>query len=187
MDLGIIVGSVREGRQGERVGRWVERAAAAREGVRVAWVDLKEWQFPAYRHSSPAKAAEKAYADPHERAFVELIGAQDAFIIVTPEYNHGYPASLKNALDTVYAGWNRKPVAFVSYGGTSGGTRAVQQLRQVVIELQMAPLREEVNIPFVGRALDERGDPKDEVPKKRLVTLLDDLTWWSKTLKAGRG
>jgi NAD(P)H-dependent FMN reductase len=117
---------------------------------------------------------------------VATIESLDAFIIVTPEYNHGYPASLKNALDYAYRGWNRKPVAFVSYGGVSGGIRAVQQLRQVAIELQMAPIREEVNIPFIHRALSEEGTPIDELPRKRLAAVFRDLEWWGTTLKAGR-
>ena len=95
-------------------------------------------------------------------------------------------AALKNALDHAYVGWNRKPVAFVSYGGTSGGVRAVEQLRQVAVELQMASIRDEVNIPFIGRAMDEQGEPRDELHRKRLDAVLTDLAWWTETLRAGR-
>lgn len=182
--IGIIVGSTRQGRLGEKVARWVETHAKAK--FTTEWIDLLEWSFPYYPHAKPTKLAEKAYATEKERAWVELIARLDGFIIVTPEYNHGYPAGLKNALDYAYAGWNRKPVAFVSYGGSSGGTRAVQQLRQVAVELQLAPIRDEVNIPFVGRALNAEGVPTDEFLHKRLEALLTDLTWWTETLKAGR-
>lgn len=186
MTVGIIVASTRQGRLGERVARWVQGEAARRDRLSVEWIDLAAWAFPYYPHPTPPKAAERTYQDPRERAWVELVARMDAFIIVTPEYNHGYPAGLKNALDYAYAGWNRKPVAFVSYGGSSGGVRAVQQLRQVAVELQMAPIREEVNIPFVSRALDEQGRPADELHRKRLDAVLTDLSWWAETLKAGR-
>jgi NAD(P)H-dependent FMN reductase len=186
MTIGLVLASTREGRMGERVARWVERAAALREELSLQWIDLGEWVFPFYWHPITTKIAEQSYSDERERAWVELVGRMDGFIIVTPEYNHGYPAGLKNALDYAYAGWNRKPVAFVSYGGASGGIRAVQQLRQVVVELQMAPVRAEVNIPFVNRALDERGEPKEEFHRKRLDILLTEIAWWAETLKAGR-
>lgn len=184
--LGIIVASTRAGRLGERVARWVEQGARGREAFDVEWIDLAAWSFPYYPHPTPTKLAERSYADERERAWVALIGRMDAFIVVTPEYNHGYPAALKNALDYAYAGWNKKPVAFVSYGGSSGGVRAVQQLRQVVVELQMAPVRDEVNIPFAAREVDEHGTPKDDFHRKRLEVLLTELAWWSATLKAGR-
>lgn len=184
--IGIIVASTRQGRKGERIGRWVETRVAHREDFAAQWIDLAEWIFPYYPHPSPPHMAERSYTDDREQSWVALVGRMDGFIIVTPEYNHGYPAGLKNALDYVYAGWNRKPIAFVSYGGGAGGVRAVQQLRQVAVELQMAPLREEVNIPFVFRALDEHGAPKEESHGKRLETLLNELAWWAATLKAGR-
>jgi NAD(P)H-dependent FMN reductase len=184
--IGIIVASTRQGRMGERVGRWVEAQALRRDNIKVEWVDLAEWALPYYPHPAPPRVAERSYTDTRERAWVELVARMDGYLIVTPEYSHGYPAALKNALDYVYAGWNRKPVAFVSYGGSSGGVRAVEQLRQVAVELQLAPLRDEVNIPFVGRALDDQGVPKDEFHRKRLEALLDELSWWSETLKAGR-
>jgi NAD(P)H-dependent FMN reductase len=184
--IGIIVASTRHERTGERVGRWVETEARLRANFAVEWIDLAAWVFPFYPHPTPTKVAERSYTDERERAWVELIGRMDGFIIVTPEYNHGYPAALKNALDYTYAGWVRKPIAFVSYGGSSGGTRAVEQLRQVAIELQMAPVRDEVNIPFVSRALDEHGVPKDELQRKRVELMLNDLAWWAETLKVGR-
>jgi NAD(P)H-dependent FMN reductase len=184
--VGIILGSTRQGRQGERVARWVEAQAKQRAAFTVELVDLAAWPLPNYPHPMSPKQAEASYADERERAWAALVKRFDAFIIVTPEYNHGYPAALKNALDFAYEGWNRKPVAFVSYGGSSGGVRAVQQLRQVAVELQLAVVRDEVNIPFVGRALDEQGAPKDDFHHKRLGALLEQLEWWAETLKAGR-
>lgn len=186
LKIGVIVASTRQGRLGERVARWVEATTRLHDRFEVEWIDLADWVFPYYPHPTPPKSAEGKYVDEREQDWVALIGRMDGFIIVTPEYNHGYPAGLKNAMDYTYAGWNRKPVAFVSYGGSSGGVRAVQQLRQVAVELQLAPLREEVNIPFVSRALDEQGAPKDDFHRKRLETLLTDFAWWAQTLKRGR-
>jgi len=184
--IGILLASTRQGRKGEPVARWVERLARLRQGWEVEFIDIAEWVFPPYRHPDSPMVADRSYADEKERAWVELISRLDGYIFVTPEYNHGYPAGLKNAIDHVYNGWNRKPAAFVSYGGPAGGVRSVQQLRQVVIELQMAPVRDEVNIPFIGRALDERGEPKEEFQTKRLNRLFDSLEWWTRTLKTGR-
>ncbi len=186
LKIAVILASTRQGRMGEPVARWVERVAKADGSLETLWVDLAQWSFPPYAHSSPTKLAEKNYADARERAWVELVANMDGFIVVTPEYNHGYPAALKNALDYAYAGWNRKPVAFVSYGGSSGGVRAVEQLRQVSVELQMAPIRDEVNIPFVGKALDAQGAPVDEMHHKRLASVLRELNWWATVLRKGR-
>lgn len=186
LKIGLIVASTRQGRLGERVARWVEAATRLHDRIEVEWIDIADWVFPYYPHPTPPKSAEGNYVDERERGWVALISRMDGFIIVTPEYNHGYPAGLKNAMDYTYAGWNRKPVAFVSYGGSSGGVRAVQQLRQVAVELQLAPLREEVNIPFVSRALDEQGAPREDFHRRRLETLLIELRWWAETLRSGR-
>ena len=108
-------------------------------------------------------------------------------MFVTPEYNHGYPAVLKNALDHVYAEWNNKPAAFVAYGGKAGGARSVEQLRSVAIELQMAPIRQAILIPGVRRAFDEDGKPADASYEQQADALLDQLVWWARALKAARG
>lgn len=164
----------------------MEAQVAVRPDLAPSWIDLADWVFPYYPHPKPTKIAERAYGDEHERAWVELVARHDGYIVVTPEYNHGYPAALKNALDYAYVGWNRKPMAFVSYGGSSGGVRAVEQLRLVAIELQLAPIRDEVNIPFIGRALDPQGVPIDELHRKRLEAMLGELAWWARALKAAR-
>jgi NAD(P)H-dependent FMN reductase len=117
--------------------------------------------------------------------WAETVEAADGFVLITPEYNHGYPAALKNALDLVYAEWGRKPVAFVSYGGPAGGVRAVQQLREVVIELDLVPLRRQVAIPRVHTALREDG-PDDPRHASAAERLLDDLAWWARALAGAR-
>ncbi len=184
--LAIITGSTRKGRMGEAVARWFASLAAERPELEVVPVDLRDLPLPFYDEPRSAKAAEKVYALPEQRRWVELVGGCDAFVVVTPEYNHGYPAALKNALDHVYAGWNGKPVGFVSYGGSSGGVRAVEQLRLVAIELQLAPLRDEVNIPMIASALDPEGRPKETRHELRAAALLDQLVWWGEALREGR-
>lgn len=171
---------------GEAVARWFSGLAAQRAGLEVVPLDLKELALPIYADRRHPKAAEADYAGEAARRWVELVRGCDAFAVVTPEYNHGYPPSLKNALDHVYAGWNGKPVGFVSYGGSSGGVRAVEQLRLVAVELQLAPVRDEVNIPFIGRALDDHGAPRDLHHAARAEALLDQLVWWGETLREGR-
>jgi NAD(P)H-dependent FMN reductase len=184
--IGVITASTRDGRQGEAVARWFRGLAAARSELEVVELDLKAIDLPLYTDRLHPKVAEAGYTGAAARRWVELVGGCDGFVIVTPEYNHGYPAPLKNALDHVYAGWNGKPLGFVSYGGSAGGVRAVQQLRQVAVELQLAPVRDEVNIPFIGRALDETGAPKDPHHVARAQALLDQLAWWGETLRQGR-
>ena len=185
LKLGVITASIRDGRQGEIVARWFRGLAGRRPELEVLELDLGEVALPLYSDRLHPKVAEPSYFGPAGR-WAELVQSCDAFVIVTPKYNHGYPPSLKNALDYLYAGWNGKPVGFVSYGGSSGGVRAVEQLRLVAIELQLAPVRDEVNIPFVARSLDEVGAPKDPLLLTRAEALLDQILWWGETLRQGR-
>jgi NAD(P)H-dependent FMN reductase len=99
----------------------------------------------------------RQYTQPHTEAWSTQVDRADAVVVVTPEYNHGYPASVKNALDYLHQEWADKPIGFVSYGGVAGGTRAVQQLKQVVLALRMVPVVEAVNIPFHAQLIDEEG------------------------------
>lgn len=186
LSIGVILGSTREGRQGEKVAKWLLGLARARPELAVELVDLKELALPFFTVGASPKVAEDTYENESARRWVATVRRLDGFIVVTAEYNHGYPAALKNALDYAYSGWNNKPIGFVSYGGSSGGVRAVQQLRQVSIELQLAPIREEVNIPFVFRAFDAGGAPTEAFHVRRAGLLLDQLAWWAQVLKDGR-
>lgn len=157
----IILGSSREGRNGGKVADWfLKQAQAVATDLEFELVDLKNWPIPFFDNpGSPAMGAElKGIVVDWAKKMAEA----DGYIIVTPEYNHGYPAVLKNALDVIYKEWNHKPVSFVSYGAVSGGIRAVEQLKQVVLELKMIPLHEEVNIHFVWAAFDNEGNVTDE-------------------------
>ncbi len=158
--------------------------AEERADLMFTVVDLRDWMFPYYDRPRPASTGEY---DDEGRRWAEVIGPADGFVIVTPEYNYGYPAILKSALDAVYREWNRKPVAFVSYGGWSAGTRAVQQLRQVAIELQMAPIRASVAIQFAQRQFDADGILQNpDLLNRAAATLFDDLSWWARALRQAR-
>src|SRR6266511_994849 len=171
--MGVILASVRDGRRGEPFARWIHALAAEREGLFVELLDLREWALPAYARKDTPNVAEKAYApDSLEGRWRAKIDSQDAFVVVTPEYNHSFPGQLKNA--------------FVSYGGFASGARAAEHLRLVAIELRMAPIRDEVNVRLVGYAADERGFPADPLYAKKARAMLDDLVWWARVLREGR-
>src|SRR3989344_8075712 len=173
MKIQIILGSTRQGRKSEMVGRWVleqtqKRPTSASQGetgedFEYELIDLRDWDLPFYNELDSPNYLDGKFSIDLAIKWGAKIAEADGFIIVTPEYNHGYPAVLKNALDYAYDGWNRKPVSFVSYGGSAGGARSVEQLRLVAIELDMAPLRAGVYITQVSRAFDESGEKfKDE-------------------------
>ncbi|HXV93621.1 MAG TPA: NAD(P)H-dependent oxidoreductase, partial [Pseudonocardia sp.] len=173
----IVVGSTREGRVGATVGRWFADIAAQRTDLTTELVDLKDWDLPLLTTPVPPMMAPPA--DELGRRWAETIAAADGYVLVTPEYNHGYPAALKNALDLVFGPWNRKPVAFVGYGGPAGGVRAVEQLRQVVVELEMVPLRHQVAVRGAYAAFDAEGRPHDPDHARDAGRVLDELAWWA--------
>src|SRR5579859_7915590 len=136
----VIIGSTRKGRFSEKPAHWIFDELKKRQDVDAELIDLRDWPLPFFDESISPSQNKGTYENALAAKWAKKIEEADGFIIVTPEYNHGYSAVLKNALDYVYKEWNKKPVGFVSYGGISGGTRAVQQLRQVAIELQMVPI-----------------------------------------------
>ena len=153
--LTVIIGSTRPGRVGAAVGQWF--AARAREygGVDVEVADLAAINLPML--DEPKHPQLRQYVHQHTWDWSALIDRADAVVFVTPEYNHGYPASVKNAIDFLYHEWADKPVGFVSYGGVSAGTRSVQQLKSVVTAVGMVPVIDAVNIPFVAQFVDGNG------------------------------
>jgi len=189
----VIIGSTRDNRFSEKPAQWIYEESKKKDGVDVELLDLRDYPMPFYDQPlTPSQSAGK-YVNDTVKKWAGKIGDGDAFIIVTPEYNHGYPAVLKNALDSIFLEWNRKPVGFVSYG-TASGTRAVEQLRQVVIELQMVPIRSAINIPIeVYRAVMNESVPVNPDLFKplrervdRIEMFLNDLIWNARALKAGR-
>jgi NAD(P)H-dependent FMN reductase len=184
--IGIILASTRQGRRGEGYAKWIQEILGRRAGVALELLDLREHRLPAYEHAEMPPAIEQRYADGSARLWSEKIHALDGYVIVTPEYNHGYPGQLKNAIDHVHLGWWYKPVGFVSYGGTANGARAVEQLRNVAVEVRMVPVRGEVNLRLIGLQTDEAGRPTDPLYAKHAGAMIDQLLWWAKVAKDGR-
>jgi NAD(P)H-dependent FMN reductase len=153
--LTVIVGSSRPGRAALPVAEWFTDRARAAGGFAVEVADLAAIDLPLL--DEPNHPRLQRYEHRHTEEWSARVARADAFAIVTPEYNSGYPAVLKNALDYLHAEWRDKPVGFVSYGGVSAGTRAVQQLKQVVTTLRMTPVVEAVNIPFHAQLIDADG------------------------------
>ena len=153
LKIHIIVGSVREGRISLPIAEWVMARALARDDLAPELLDLLVWDLPMFAEPNPPATGK--YTGEKQRAWGEKIDAADGYILVAPEYNHGTSAVLKNALDTVYAEWGRKPVAFVAHGGM-GGARSVEQLRGVTAAMAMAPLSQALHLQ--GAAKLREGD-----------------------------
>jgi NAD(P)H-dependent FMN reductase len=150
-------------------------------------LDLRDYPLPFFNESNSPEGLKGNYTNTVAKAWSAKIAGLDAFIIIAPEYNHGTSGVLKNALDWLYYEWVKKPVAFISYSpNAAGGVRAVEQLRQNVIELQMAPIREAIHITYVLDTLDEEGNIQKGHFNERLVKLVDELLWWTNALKAAR-
>ena len=183
LKIQIVVGSVREGCVSLPVACWVHASAREQGGLKAELVDLADWPLPMFALATPP--AMGGYKDPLQQRWAAKVGEADGYILVSPEYNHGTSAVLKNALDYLYAEWNRKPVAFVSFGNT-GGARAVEQLRAIAVELRMAPLGEAVHLFGVGAKLRDGRFEADAKDKKQLAHLFDCLTWWGEALQTAR-
>jgi len=153
--LMIITSSTRPERLGHKIADWIGGIAAQDPDWDVMEVDLKDLDLPML--DEPDHPARGNYRNPHTREWSAMVDSADAFVVVTPEYNHGIPASLKNAIDFLHREWQYKPMGFVSYGGVSAGTRAVQMLKQIVSALKIVPIVEAVNIPFFARMIDGDG------------------------------
>ncbi|MQY25046.1 NADPH-dependent FMN reductase [Nocardia aurantia] len=173
--LEVIVASVRPQRFAPVVTEWFLRAARADPAFDVGVLDLAHTPLPVDLTETPEAAA-----------YRERLGAADAFVVVTSEYNHGYPAALKTALDTAKHEWRGKPVGFVGYGGLSGGLRAIEQLRQVVAEIHMVSIRETVSFHQAKRRFDADGNTDDGAAIDAAARLLRQLAWWGRHLRAAR-
>ncbi|HEY1176537.1 MAG TPA: NAD(P)H-dependent oxidoreductase [Phytomonospora sp.] len=166
--LAVVIGSVREGRFAPVVKNWLLGQIDARDDIKSDVIDLAE---------DPAPSA----------SFTERIGAADAIMVVTPEYNHSFPGPLKTAIDSVGPEWRGKPIAFVSYGGLSGGLRAVEALRPVFAELHAVTIRETVSFHLAWDRFGEDGEPRDaETVNRAAQGQLDQLAWWAHALRTAR-
>ncbi|RAY13791.1 NADPH-dependent oxidoreductase [Actinomadura craniellae] len=184
--LAIIIGSVREGRFGPVVASWVAEQARVHGGFDVEVVDLADVELPLSLPATPPKFAGDSYPRPEAMApLTSSLAGADAFILVTPEYNHSYPASLKAAIDWHYTHWTAKPVAFASYGGAGGGRHAVLHLENVLTELHAVTIRESLAFPNYFATWQD-GQPLDAEAPGYAKALLDQLAWWSAALRPAR-
>jgi NAD(P)H-dependent FMN reductase len=184
--IGIVISSTREGRFGDKPAKWIFELAAKRGDLDVELIDLRDYPMPFF--DEPMSPAYAPPANEAARRWAAKVANQDGFIFVTAEYNRGPTAVLKNALDHAYREFNRKPAAYVGYGGV-GGARAVEQLRLINVELQMAPTRTGVHIvggDFMG--LWRGGKTFEDMPHlaQSAEATLDEVAWWAKALKAAR-
>lgn len=188
-NIKVITGSTREGRFSDKAAAWIAEEMKKHESVSVEVLDLREYEMPFFNESISPSMKTEPYAHEAVARFTKKIAEADAYIIIAPEYNHGVTAVLKNAIDWVYQEWNNKPIAFVSYGSV-GGARAVEQLRLIAIELQMAPIRNAVHIAgadyfpvLFGNAPADELFAKLQEPANGMT---EQLLWWTKALQAAR-
>ncbi|MEU8898210.1 NAD(P)H-dependent oxidoreductase [Nocardia sp. NPDC048505] len=175
--VAIIIGSTRVQRFGPTVAGWFHAHAIEHGGLEVDLIDLAEAGLPDVLER-PSEAV---------TALAVRLARADAFVIVSPEYNRGYPASLKNAIDSYVEEWKAKPIAFVCYGGVSGGLRAAEQLRQVFGELHAVAIRDSVSFHSCWTKFDDTGKPLDLAGAGAAATaLLNQLTWWARALRDAR-
>lgn len=183
LHLPVLYSTVREGRESIHVARWVHRQVEAREGVTTSFVDPRDLQLghlvTRIRKLDDVPDHLAAWRDDMERA--------DGFVVVTAEYNYGIPGALKEMLDHLYPEWNRKPFGLVGAGGTSGGLRAIDHLRQVVTGVEGVVVPRHVHVRYVKRTFGEDGPVEDpERWTKRLDGFLDEVAWYARVLRAGR-
>ena len=185
LNLKIIIASTRPGRKGPAIASWFYDIAVKHPEFNVELVDLAKINLPFL--DEPEHPRFQRYQHQHTKDWSGLINAADAFVVVTSEYNYGYPATIKNALDFLSKEWAYKPMAFVSYGGVSGGTRAVQMLKGVITALSMMPLSEAVHIPAFTKHIDESGKFNGEPGlDKSADVVLYELYRWAVALKSMR-
>jgi NAD(P)H-dependent FMN reductase len=184
--IAVILASSREGRFGDKPARWIRDIAARRGDLEVELLDLRDHPLPFF--DEPRSPAYGAPEDAEAQRWAKTLARFDGFLFVTPEYNRSIPAVLKNALDYAYGEWNRKPAAFLGYGPI-GAARAVEQLRLMAVELQMAPTRTGIHIgmdPYLAVAKGEKSLADFDHLAKGAKATLDELAWWARALKSAR-
>lgn len=173
----VILGTAREGRRTENAARFVHGIVSARPEVETALIDVRDFRMP---------ATDDREETPMVKKYREIIARADALVIVTPEYNHGYPGELKMMLDMAYGEYKRKPVAVCGAGGGMGGARMMEQLRSVLIELRAIPVAEAVYFSKIGELFDETGSIRDAAYAPRVSKMLDELLWYADVMKSAR-
>jgi NAD(P)H-dependent FMN reductase len=180
--LQVIIGSTRPGRVGSAVADWIIDRARAHGDFEVEVADLAVLNLPIF--DEPNHPRLRRYVNQHTKDWSEIVGRSDAFVFVIPEYNYGFNAATKNAIDYLHQEWQNKAAGIVSYGGVAAGTRAAQMLKQVMSALKIVPVTDSVNIPFVGEKLDEDGRLKpNEIMEGAASAMLDELARWTQALR----
>jgi len=183
LKVAILTGSTRPGRNNEAVARWVFDLATKRSDAEFEFVDIATYNLPLLDEPLPPTLGR--YSRPHAKVWAAKIASFDAYVFVTPEYNHGIPAALKNAIDYLFREWNNKAAGFVSYGGI-GGARAVEQLRLVMGELMVADVRAQVMLSLFTDFENFSVFKPEPRHEKELDTMLDELMAWGGALKTLR-
>jgi NAD(P)H-dependent FMN reductase len=191
LQLQIIVGSTRPTRAADQVAPWVIERARAHGGFDVEVLDLRDWPLPMFAEhmGTIGDFQDPTYSEPIIKRWNQKIKEADAYLVVTPEYNHSIPGVLKNAIDSVFVSFafRNKPLVAVGYsGGIAGGVRAIEHLAQIAIEAELVPLRTSVIIPQVVGAFDASGAPINPITDISLRIALDDLVWWATALQNAR-
>ena len=182
--VGIIVGSTRPGRHADVVANWVLQNAKKRSDAQFEVVDIADFKLPMLDEPVPPSMGQ--YSQPHTKAWAQKVASFDAYVFVTPEYNHAPSAALKNAIDFVYGEWNNKAAGFVSYGASTSGGRAVEQLRLVMGELQIADVRAQVLLSLYTDFENFSTFKPSAVNETALTAMLDQLVAWGGALKTMR-
>jgi NAD(P)H-dependent FMN reductase len=183
LNVGIILGSTRPNRNGEAVAKWVLEQTKGRSDARYELVDIKDYDLPLL--DEPIPPSQGRYSQPHTKRWSEKIASLDAFVFVTAEYNHSVPGALKNAIDFLYREWNNKAAGFVSYG-SAGGARAVEALRLIMAEIQIADVRAQVMFSLYTDFKNFSQFEPDPRHAKELDTLLKQLVSWGAALNGAR-
>jgi len=184
INLKIIIASTRPGRKGPLLADWIYEKASEHAEFSVEMIDLAKVNLPFF--DEPHHPRLQQYTHQHTKDWSAKIASADAFILVTPEYNYGFPATIKNAIDFLYHEWRHKPIGFVSYGGIAGGTRCVQMLKLTLTALDMVPLTAAVNVPFFTQYIINEKFEGTEDHQKMAAGLLSELKRWAVSLSALR-
>lgn len=184
LKIAVIIGSTRPARVGESVAKWVFDLANQRGGAQFELIDLKDYNLPLLDEAIPPSMGQ--YEKEHTKRWAQKISEFDAFLFVTPEYNHGPSAALKNALDFIYEEWNNKVAGFVGYG-SAGGTRSVEQLRLICAELQMATVRSQVALSLMRDFENFTKFKPQSFHEKKLHEVIDQLIMWGTAFQSIRG
>lgn len=184
LKLAIIIGSTRPGRVGEAVAQWVYKLAKDRGDAQYELVDIKDFDLPLL--DEPVPPSQGKYSKEHTKKWAAKIASFDGYVFVTPEYNHGPSGALKNAIDFIYAEWNNKAAGFVGYG-SAGGVRAVEHMRLVMAEVQVATVRNQIALSLFTDFENFTTFKPASFHKESVGNMLDQLTAWSGAMKTLRG